>query len=395
MSGRGIAERSLDLAGQVVARGRERVIHSLDDGNGLGPGECVDDLPGGERAERENRHAPGRDALLLAQIIDDDLRRLHVAAHADENELGVLAPVRTDVPVVPARLLAENLEGLLQGWHHAVVVPALRDLALHVRILVLHHPGHERVRGVHEVGQLHLRIADEFFHQVVFDQPHRLDRMRSEEAVLNVEEWRLRRLGHAAGNEAEVTGFLGVAGEEHSPAAVGHAHHVVVTGMHVQALARERPRPNVHHDRQALAADRVEHFLHEHEALPRGEVGDAAAGHGEPLAHARRRVLALRFEEHERVAEQVLVAVHNRGIEPAAHRGGTRDRIGTGRLADGDFHVNHGFRAVARRGDARILVAVLNGLADGFGSACRFLRQGDAHGFSLGLVMEKYEDAAE
>ena len=47
----------------------------------------------------------------------------------------------------------------------------------------------------------------------------RLDRVRGEEAVLHVEERRLAGLGGAAGDEAEVAGFLGVAGEQHAPAA--------------------------------------------------------------------------------------------------------------------------------------------------------------------------------
>jgi hypothetical protein len=143
--------------------------------------------------------------------------------------------------------------------------------------------------------------------------------VRGKEAVLNVEEGGLRLFGDAAGDEAEVPGFLRVAGQQHAPPAVRHAHDVVVPGVDVQPLAGEGAGSDVHDHRQALAADRVEHFLHQHEALARGEVGDTAAGDGEPFAHGRSRVLALRFEEHERVAEQVLAAVHDGGVEPAAH----------------------------------------------------------------------------
>ena len=57
--------------------------------------------------------------------------------------------------------------------------------------------------------------------------------------------------------------------------------------------------------RQALAGDGVEHLLHQHEALAGGEVGDAAAGDGEALADGGGRVLALRLEEHQRVAPEV------------------------------------------------------------------------------------------
>ena len=71
----------------------------------------------------------------------------------------------------------------------------------------------------------------------------RLDGMGGEEAVLNVEERGRRGLGGAAADEAEIAGLLGVAGEDHAPAAVGDGHHVVVAGMDVQSLAGERPAP--------------------------------------------------------------------------------------------------------------------------------------------------------
>ena len=50
-------------------------------------------------------------------------------------------------------------------------------------------------------------------------------------------------LGGAAGDQAEVAGLLGVAGEDHAPAAVGDRHHVVVAGVDVQPLAGQRAAP--------------------------------------------------------------------------------------------------------------------------------------------------------
>ena len=144
----------------------------------------------------------------------------------------------------------------------------------------------------------------------------RLDGVRGEEAVLDVEERRLGGLGGAAGDEAEVAGFLGVAGEDHAPAAVGDRHHVVVAGVDVQPLAGQRPGADVHHHRQPLAGDRVEHLLHQHQALAGGEVGDPAAGDGEPLADRGRRVLALRLEEDQLVAPEVLLPFITAALKP-------------------------------------------------------------------------------
>ena len=120
------------------------------------------------------------------------------------------------------------------------------------------------------------------------------------------------------------------------------------------ALAGERPGADVHHHRQPLAGDRVEHLLHQHEALAGGEVGDPAAGDGEALADGGGRVLALRLDEDERVAPEVRRPVHDRGVEAAAHRGRAGDRIGAGRLADPDLDVDDGLGAVARGRDPGI-----------------------------------------
>ncbi len=61
----------------------------------------------------EHVEAAGRHAL-AAQVIDRDLGRFHVAAHADEDELGVFAAIRLDEAVLPARLLREQFKAFFQ-----------------------------------------------------------------------------------------------------------------------------------------------------------------------------------------------------------------------------------------------------------------------------------------
>ena len=84
------------------------------------------------------------------------------------------------------------------------------------------------------------------FMKAVSGRQGRLDGVRGEEAVLDAEERRLRGLGGAAADEAEVAGLLGVAGEDHAPADVGHRHHVVVAGVDVEALAGQGAGADVH-----------------------------------------------------------------------------------------------------------------------------------------------------
>ena len=55
LAGHGVAEGGLDLARQVVARGRERVVHALEDGEGPAVLERLDDLPGREGPEARRR----------------------------------------------------------------------------------------------------------------------------------------------------------------------------------------------------------------------------------------------------------------------------------------------------------------------------------------------------
>ncbi len=196
--------------------------------------------------------------------------------------------------------------------------------------------------------------------------------MGGEEAVLHVEEGGGAGLGGPATDQAEVAGFLGIPAKEHAPPAVGHRHQVIMAGVDVEALAGECSRADVHDDRQTLAADDVEHLLHQHEPLARGEVGDPAARHGEALAHGGGGVLALRLEEHEQVAPEIAIAIHDGRVEAAAHRGRAGDRIGPGGLGNVDLDVDHGFRAVTGGRNARILELLALGLGVSLGDLTGF-----------------------
>ena len=163
-------------------------------------------------------------------------------------------------------------------------------------------------------------------------------------------------------------------------------HHVVVAGVDVESLAGQGAGADVHDHRQALAGDRVQHLLHQHQALAGGEVGDPAAGDGEALADGGRRVLAFRLEEHQRIAPEVLVAVHHGRVEAAAHRGRAGDRVGPGRLGDVDLDVDDGLGAVAGGGNARDTRTWCRWVREGCRGCCvlvRTLRRCSCHALSL------------
>src|SRR5207344_2310906 len=109
-------------ARQMIAGRRKRIVHPLQYREGGTILEGIDNLPRGERPEAADVEAAHRDALLLAHVIDGCLARLHVAAHADDYELGVFAAIRLDEVVLATRLFIEELKRLFQGRTDTVVI---------------------------------------------------------------------------------------------------------------------------------------------------------------------------------------------------------------------------------------------------------------------------------
>ena len=157
LAGHRVAEGRLDLARQVVAGRRERIVHPLEHRERLavlagprrsaGPGtgrktNTVRQPAAMPFARAGNRPSP------WPSPCSSPCRR----GCTRRPRSGTARRSRT-----AAGLAVELLEGLFQGRLDAVVVPALGDLALHVRVLVLHHARHQRVGRVHQVDQLFLR----------------------------------------------------------------------------------------------------------------------------------------------------------------------------------------------------------------------------------------------
>ena len=76
--------------------------------------------------------------------------------------------------------------------------------------------------------------------------------MRGQKAVLHIEKGREAIFSGTACDQRQIARFLGCAPEQYAPARVGNRHDVVMTGVNIQALTRQRPRADVKHDRQPL-----------------------------------------------------------------------------------------------------------------------------------------------
>ena len=235
---------------------------------------------------------------------------------------------------------------LFENRQDTVVETPLGDLALHVGVLVLDHAGHEGDFRVHEVADAVFGTAHEELHQLKFGQAHVLDGVGGEEAVLNVEEGSLGFLGHAAADEGEISGLLGVAGVEHTPAAIGNADDVVMAGVDVEGLRGESARADVEDNGQAFAGDGVEDLFHKDEALAGGEIGNPAAGDSKAFAGGGGAMFGFRFDECQLVAPEVAFSVGYLDLVASTHGGGRCDGVGAGSLGDMGFHPDHGAGAV-------------------------------------------------
>ncbi len=192
----GVGEGRFDLA-QLRVGLHHRDIQSFDHRHGLDVPQSANDVLGGEGPEAGDVQQANLDAAIVANPVDRRFRGFHHAAGADDGVLGVVQTVGHNGRVMAAGQLAEFFHHGLQRRQHLIVVAPLGDLALHVAVLVLDNPRHQRDLRIHQVAQARGR-ADEHLHHVGLGQPHVLDGVGGEEPVLHVEVGRLGVFGYTA-----------------------------------------------------------------------------------------------------------------------------------------------------------------------------------------------------
>ncbi len=144
---------------------------------------------------------------------------------------------------------------------------ALSHLALHVGILVLNRSAHDRIRGIHKIRNRIGRCLQIILHELRLRQSDRFHGMGGQEAVLNIQKRSRAVFSRSPRNEAKVRRFLRVPGEEHAPPAVNHAHDIVMTGVNIERMNRQRASADIENRGKSLASDRIQNFLHQQEAL--------------------------------------------------------------------------------------------------------------------------------
>ena len=278
-----VGKGGLDFAGQRVRLGH-RVVHPLHHAKRPHIFQGGYNFRAGEGAEAGDVYRAHFEAQVFPNPIYGRFGRVNHRAHSHNGVFGVCHAVTLNHVVLAAGQLVIIAHCLFEGRHDFVIVNALGNFALHVAVLILHDAGHHRIVRVKQVQQRFFGRFDVQFHQFWLRQADVFHCVGGQKAVLHVEERGDGFFGRAPGDQGQVGCALGAAGKEHSPAHVFHSHHVVVPGVDVEALAGKGAGADVEHHRQPLAADGVQHFFHQNQPLPGGEVGDAPAGQSKPFA---------------------------------------------------------------------------------------------------------------
>ena len=333
---------------------RERIVHAFEHGERADVLERVHQLRGRERRKARDMNDADLKVQLLAHVIGRGLRGFHHTTHPDERVFRVVHSIRVYHVIAATSLGIIQIHRLLHGGGDFVVEMALGDFALHVGILVLHHAGHDGIARIEQDAQLLVRVAHIFLHELRLGQLDVLDRVRGKKSVLHIHERRLRRLRRATRDERKIASLLRVAPEKNPPAAIRDAHHVIMAAMNIERMRGQRPCANMKNDGQPLARNRVEHFLHQHEALTGGEVRHAPARERKAFASCRGRVFRLRLNECDHVTPEVLLPVGDFSFIARAHCSGRGDRIRTCPMSDVSVHPDDATSAVGSCGNSRV-----------------------------------------
>ena len=292
----------------------------------------------------------GRTALAAAagEVVDGLLDGLGDGAHGDDDVLGGGVAVVLEGTVAAAGELGDLAHVAGHDVRDGVVVLVASLHALEVDVAVLGGAAGDRgvrvQRALAEAGEG--LLGDHFAEGVLVEGLDLLDLMGSAETVEEVEE---RNGGLDRGevrDGGDVLGFLDGAGGDHREAGLAGRHHVLVVAEDGEGVGGQGAGRHVEHGREHLAGDLVHVRNHQEEALGRREGGGEDTGLEGAVHGAGGSTLALHLGNPDGFAPEVLLAVSGPLVDVLGHRGGRRDRVDGGVLAEQVGDVRGGVVAI-------------------------------------------------
>ena len=306
----GVGEGSFYLSCQRI-RLRHGIIHALEYRERLHVFERVNDLGTRKRPETCHVYGSNLDPHMLPNPIHRDFGCIDERAHADNGVFSVIHPIRFNDFIGTTGQLCIIVHRTFDRVQHTIIIKTLSNFTLHVAVLILDHTRHDRIVGIKKIVQRISRISYEIFHQLFFRQQNVFHRMCRQKTVLNVKKWRRTFFSRSSSDQSEIGSALRISGEQHAPSHIFDSHHVVMTGMHIEALAGQRPCPDVKNHRKSLAADRIQDFFHQNETLTGREIRYPASCQCKSLTNSGGAVFALGLEKLQSLSPKVGFSVHN------------------------------------------------------------------------------------
>src|SRR6516164_3140147 len=114
--------------------------------------ERLDDFWSRKRAKTRDMERPYFDSFFFSQVPRRSRGRFHKTPHTDDDVLGAVECVTIGHSIAASRQRVKFLCDTAHDRGNAIIKISLRDLALHVTILVLHHSTHDRMSRIHKIA---------------------------------------------------------------------------------------------------------------------------------------------------------------------------------------------------------------------------------------------------
>ena len=295
---------------------------------------------------------------LFEQVVDGFFGNFGAAAHHDEDIRSVRRAYIVEDVVRSAGDFGDFRHVFFNNFRNGVVVFVCRFPVLEVDVRVLGGAVLNRVFRIQGAGSEFFDIfsVQKFVHLFIRDFFYFVDFMAGAETVEEVQERHFGFESGEVGDQSQIHNFLnGIAGQ-HGEARLSARHDVLMVAENAEGVSRKSPCRNVENARQQFAGDFVHVRYHQQQALAGCEGGGQSARRERAVHGARRARFRLQFGHSDRLAEKVFLAGSRPFVRRFAHRGGRRDRVDGGYVAERICYVARGGVAVYGLFDCHIKV---------------------------------------